>query len=229
MARTSWMAAVGGLAVCLSGLTLGLGGTAAAGDLRGFYLESRTCQVYTGPCFANAEVQLTGKDAIMAWSVEEGRFAGVDVSGLNVVLVVNSSDTLGFNGLDDAKQVKSVMLVDQRATPAQREALTQFVRKQAGRAAEAAVRVESAPIEMSLDLATLNGKLNAGKSVKLATRKAKPSDCICTNEVAYYPPLAKMQNFAAGVSTEAEFKGRGLGTRWSMPNSRSAYMGVFDL
>jgi len=72
-------------------------------------------------------------------------------------------------------------------------------------------------------------KLNAGKSVKLATRKAKPSDCICTNEVAYYPPLAKMQNFAAGVSTEAEFKGRGLGTRWSMPNSRSAYMGVFDL
>ena len=55
----------------------------------------------------------------------------------------------------------------------------------------------------------------------------RATDCICTNEVAYYPPLTRLENFAAGVSTEAEFKGRGLGSRWSAPNSRSAYMGTF--
>ena len=74
----------------------------------------------------------------------------------------------------------------------------------------------------------LKGNLAAGEIVKLSTRKAKSTDCICTNEVAYYPPLAKVDQFAAGVSIEAEYKGRGLGTRWSTPNSRSAYMGTFQ-
>ena len=36
---------------------------AVAGDsITGTYLETRTCQVYTGPCFANAETALTGRD-----------------------------------------------------------------------------------------------------------------------------------------------------------------------
>ena len=88
--------------------------------------------------------------------------------------------------------------------------------------------MDSAPIEMSLDKLELNGKLQAGETVKLETRKARPSDCICSNESAYYPPLAKVTNFAPGVALEGEFKGRGLGTRWSIPDSRSAYMATFD-
>lgn len=208
-----------------------VGGTAQvgrAGDVRGTYLESRTCQVYTGPCFANAEVSLTGKDAIMAWSISTGTLQGVDVAGLNVVLVLRADATLGFQGVNDARELKSVVLVDDRANPAQRDALVGFARSQAGKAGEKVVRVEATPIKMSLDLKTLSGSLTAGREVRLATRKAKPTDCICTNEVAYYPPLARLDNFAAGVSTEAEFNGRGLGSRWSAPNSRSAYMGLFS-
>lgn len=219
--------AIGGglfaLIVTLSGMA-----SVPAAEIRGFYLESRTCQVYTGPCFANAEVQLTGKDAIMAWGVEEGRFQGVDLKGLNVVLVVRASDTLGFGGLQDAKTVKSVLLVDDRATSEQRDALVEFARKQSGKAGAAIARVESTKIDLSLDVANLAGKVTAGKAVKLSTRKARPTDCICTNEVAYYPPLTQLQNFAAGVAIDAEFRGGGLGNRWSMPNSRSAYMGIFE-
>lgn len=198
-----------------------------AAEIRGFYMESRTCQVYTGPCFANAEVQLTGKDAIMAWGVEEGQFQGVDLKGLNVVLVLRASDTLGFGGIQDAKTLKSVLLVDDRANAVQRDALVEFARKQAGKAGAAIARIESTKIDMSLDVSSLSGKVTAGKAVKLSTRKARPTDCICTNEVAYYPPLATLQNFAAGVAIDAEFRGGGLGNRWSMPNSRSAYMGIF--
>ena len=39
---------------------------ASAEGLKGDYLETRTCDVYTGPCFANGQVGLTGNDAIMA-------------------------------------------------------------------------------------------------------------------------------------------------------------------
>lgn len=213
--------------LAIAGLLLGLGSVATADEISGTYLETRTCQVYTGPCFANAESALAGKDAVMAWNIEDGKHAGVDLKGLSVIVCMTGSDTLGFGGVNDPKDLKSTIVVDEKATAEQREALIAFAKEHAGRAGKEVVRVDSSPIEMSLDLGSLAGRLEAGKIVKLATRKAKATDCICTNEVAYYPPLAKLQNFSAGVSTEAEYKGRGLGTTWSTPNSRSAYMATF--
>jgi hypothetical protein len=200
---------------------------AAAEDVSGIYMEARTCQVYTGPCFANAEVNLTGKDALMAWNIEDGKKSGVDISGLSVVLVLAASDTLAFEGVNDPKQMKAAILVDEKASEEQREALIAFAKEHAGRAGKNVVRVDSAPITMSLDTGTLKGNLKAGKSVKLITRKARQGDCICMNEVAYYPPLTQLTNFATGVATEGEFSGKGLGTSWSIPQSRSAYIGTF--
>lgn len=196
-------------------------------EVNGFYLEARTCQVYTGPCFANSEVGLTGQDAIMAWSIEEGTHAGIDVSGLNVVVVLRAKETLAHQGIAGAGEVKSVVLVDERATAEQQTALVAFARKHASTAGQSIVRVASSPIEMSLNTGSLEGKLQAGKEVKLVTRKARPTDCICSNESAFYPPLTELDHFAAGVTVDGGFQGRGLGSRWSIPDSRSAYMATF--
>lgn len=200
---------------------------ARAAQLEGAYLESRTCQVYTGPCFANSESGLAGKSAILAWNVASGDFAGTDLSGLSVVVVVHSSDTLAFEGIENGRELKSVILVDERASAEQRDALVSFARRQVGRAGEHVVRIESQPITMGLDVLDLRGSLEVGDVVKLTTRAARVGDCICGNEAAYYPPLAQLQNFAAGVCIENEFRGRGIGQRWSAPESRSAYMGTF--
>jgi hypothetical protein len=206
----------------------GLGGSlATAAEISGHYIETRTCQVYTGPCFANAEMNIGGKDAIMAWGIESGQREGVDLAGLNVVLVVRASDTLGFKGLADAQELKSVVYVDERATSEQRAALVEFVKQHSGKAGKAVARVDVSPIKMSLDTADLVGKVEAGKAVKIVTRKAREGDCICRNEVAFYPPLAKIDNFAAAVTVDGEFNGRGLASRWSTPESRSAYLGTF--
>ena len=40
-------------------------------SLRGLYLEARTADVYAGHCFANSEVGLTGREAVLAWNVSE--------------------------------------------------------------------------------------------------------------------------------------------------------------
>jgi hypothetical protein len=200
---------------------------ALAGDVSGLYLEARTCQVYTGPCFANGEVGLTGNDAIMAWSIDKGEQDGVDLAGLNVIVVLRADDTLAFGGIEEAEGLKSVILVDNKAKGKQRDALIAFAKQHSGKAGQAVVRVDAVPIEMSLDVAKLDGKLQAGKEVKLLTRKARPEDCICSNESAYYPPLAKLENFAPGVTIDGGFNGRGLGSRWSIPDSRSAYMATF--
>ena len=122
-------------------LVLGIGALAAGGRLgaatrsvpqiSGNYLETRTCDVYTGPCFANAQVGLTGQQAIMAWNIEEGSHEGVDLAGLNVVLVVRAADTLGYGGgvVVHPDPIKSVVIVDERATDEQRQAIDTYIKQ----------------------------------------------------------------------------------------------------
>lgn len=198
-----------------------------AAEISGHYLEARTCQVYTGPCFANGEVGLAGREAVMAWSISEGQFANADLSGLKVVMSLQATDTLGHGGLADSKKLRSVIFVDDRATEEQKAALVEFVKTNALHSRHEIVRVASAPIEMSLDEIRLIGRLSVGDDVKLLTRRAGLKDCICSNETAFYPPLARVDHFAPGVTTVGEFSSRGLGVRWSIPESRSAYMATF--
>jgi hypothetical protein len=199
----------------------------ARAEIRGHYLETRTCMVYTGPCFANGEMGLAGKDAVMAWSIQEGTHNGVDLAGLKVIVALNSSTTLGHQGLDEGEDLKSVVYVDQKASGPQREALLAFARTHSGKAGQYVVHVESMPIEMTLDEVELKANLDAGNSVKIETRKVRPTDCICSNEFAFYPPLAKVQTCVPGVTSTGVFSGRGLGSSWSTPDSPSAYLARF--
>jgi len=41
-----------------------------ARGLSGNYMEARTADVYTGPCFANGEVEINGKEAVFGWKID---------------------------------------------------------------------------------------------------------------------------------------------------------------
>ena len=221
MLRRVSLAAVGLLAACPV--------LASAAEISGDYLETRTCDIYTGPCFANSEVGLTGHQAIVAWNIEEGSHKGVDLSGLKVVLAVQASDTLGFGGglVVHPDPIRSVVLVDERATAEQREALVDFVRERAGRVAGEVVRVDTVPIDMSLNHVRMVGRLTAGKAVAIETRALEARDQCCTNEIVFYPPLTDVENAAPAFTLQGKFSGRGLGVRWSHPDSRSAFLATF--
>src|SRR6185312_2869271 len=108
----------------------------------GLYVEARTCDVWTGPCFANADSNLTGKNAVMGWKVQHGSRAGVSLDGLSVVAVVAAQNTLG---LEQGAPAKVVLLVDQQATAQQRDALVDFARQQGGGLLRNIVAVQPAP------------------------------------------------------------------------------------
>src|SRR5438045_9551756 len=95
----------------------------SSATVRGQYVEARTCDVYAGSCFANADTGLTGKNAVLAWQVEAGTVAGTKLDGLGVVAVVAATDTLG---LKQSGPGRAVLLVDDRATTRQREALARL-------------------------------------------------------------------------------------------------------
>ena len=67
----------------------------ASGAVSGRYIEVRSCDIFTGPCFANAEMGLNGQEAILAWGVNKGTWNGTDISGLKVIAVVRAENTLG--------------------------------------------------------------------------------------------------------------------------------------
>src|SRR5437016_12381069 len=84
-----------------------------AGHVSGEYIESRTADVYTGPCFANSEVNLTGQEAVLAWHVDKGTWESVSLDGLSVAAVVRASVTLG-DGFSNRLPAKAVLVVDRR-------------------------------------------------------------------------------------------------------------------
>ena len=210
-------------------VTMALASVALAGDLKGDYLETRTCDVYTGPCFANGQTGLVGKDAIMAWNIERGSYDGVSLAGLKVVVVLNASDTLGFGGtlIHYPDPIHSVIIVDAKADTRQRDALVQFAVEHAKHTGSVA-KVISAPIAMELDHFASVGNLQAGDIALISTRKLGSGDCVCTNEATFYPPLCDVKNAVPAFTVEGGYAGPGLGTRWTNGNTRSAFLASFS-
>lgn len=200
----------------------------AADTVRGTYVEARTCQVYTGPCFANGEMGSAGKDAVLIWQVSAGRFNATDLSGQSVAVILKCSHTLGHNGLRDAATKKALVIVNSGADEKTAAALRDFAVLQTGISESDIVGVYRSEIEMQFDTAELTATVVVQDFASLKTRKARETDCICSNEAAFYPPLTSLKGFVPGVTIEGDVTARRLGTRWSIPDSRTAYLGTFE-
>ncbi|MCY3929108.1 MAG: DUF1326 domain-containing protein [Acidobacteria bacterium] len=195
-------------------------------QVSGTYVEARTADVYTGPCFANSEVGLVGKEAIMAWRIEEGGWDGVDLSGLSVLAVVRSEATLG-DPYAERLGAESVLVVDAGANPTQRRALEGFARGMGGELlADVAVSLTA---EVEFDVRA-NGAaaVHAGELAALRTRPLDHRDHLCGNETVFYPPLAPTEGAEPGVALEHSWQGEGLGTTWKSPGKRSSFVGRFS-
>jgi hypothetical protein len=200
-------------------------GTAA---LKGDYLEARTEDVFTGPCFAMSEVNLTGQEAIMAWKVNEGDWQGVSLRGLSVVAVVKASATLG-DPYHNPYPAQSVLIVDSHANAQQRAALEAFAQSKAGNLLAHIVRVETAPIEMTVEHGDMHGaaKLVAGSLAQIQTRSLCQGDHLCGNESVFYPPLVALSHSMPAFTLASSFSGQGLGEVWKNVDKRSAFVGSF--
>jgi hypothetical protein len=201
---------------------------ASAAGVSGRYIEARTCDVWTGPCFANAEMNLGGKHAIMGWVIDKGSFEDVRLDGLGVVAVVAASDTLGLTQTGPAR---AVLIVDERATSAQRAALVRLARRQGGDLLRNVVAVQSAAVELDFCGCSGNGcaTLSAGDA-RIKTRCLEDKhDKVCGNESAFYPPLSKDVKARPAVAVEHSFHGKGVQATWDDPGRRGAYLGTFEL
>ena len=203
----------------------------AMAQIRGDYVEFRTADVYTGPCFANGEVNLTGNEAVLAWHVEKGVWAGQRLDGLSVVAVVRANATLG-DPFTSPLPAKAVLIVDAGATQAQRAALVSFAQAQTAGLLNELVAVETSRILFEVNVGGRHGyaTLEAANLTSLSTRAISSSDLLCHNEEVYYPPLAaNLTHAMPAVATRSSYQGNHLGVRWSDAGRRSSFVGTFAL
>ena len=209
-------------ALLLSGASL------QAAGITGQYIEARTCDVWTGPCFANAEMNLGGKHAVLGWKVDRGQFDNVSLDGLSVVAVVAASDTLG---LQQTGTAKAVLIVDSRANEAQKAALVSLAKKQGGELTANVVGVERSTITLDMCACEGNGcaTLKAGAATIETRCLDEKHDKVCGNEAAFYPPLAKGVKVRAAYAVKHSFTGKGVNETWNDAGRRGAYLGSFEI
>src|SRR2546421_5415908 len=114
-------------AIALAAASVSFAATIPSRSVSGNYIEARTADVYTGPCFANGEVEQVGQEAVFGWKINNGSWQGVDVSGLAVVAAVRAQHTIGIQS-EPVNPAKAVLIVDSRANAEQRLALQSFAK-----------------------------------------------------------------------------------------------------
>ncbi len=217
------------LFLCAFGVASAAAAACPAAQIQGEYLEARSCDVYTGPCFANAEMDLAGKEAVMAWRVEEGRWDDVDLAGLGVAVVATSEKTMGDTGVFKMKagRIRSVILVDERASSEQQAALIAFAKSSAKDYTKDVRDVLLVPMSLENDHVDGKGVFQAGDVARIETRSLKKGDCVCTNEMVFYQPLTKIENARPAYSRTMSYTGTGLDAKFTTNSKRSAFLGTF--
>ena len=201
----------------------------SAPAVSGGYLEVRSCDVYTGPCFANAEMGLAGKEGILVWSISEGGWQGTALTGLSVIAVVQTDATLGDLRYQP-RSGKAVLIVDAKADARQKEALVDLARTMAGKLIKEVIEVKVSPLEVALGACAKAGcaSVKAGNLLEVSTRCLGGKDHLCGNEEIYYPPLTTVEGAYPVFTEVAAYKGTGFNATWESVGQRSAFLATFS-
>ncbi len=215
---------------------------ASAAGIQGDYVEARTADVFTGPCISNAEVFITGSQAVMAWKVNQGSWKGTDLRGMCVAAAVQGTTTLSEDQPDKAT---TVLIVDEKASPAQRKALVAMAQELGGSRLKKIAAIKTARMSLKLedhsvsaaDAAEGHGthamprapraSFWAAGLAQIVTRPLDENDHFCGNEVVAYEPLSQGVKVLPAYTLGHEFKGEGLDSRWNDPYCRSSFVGHF--
>jgi hypothetical protein len=194
----------------------------------GDYIEARTCDVWTGPCFANGELNLRGDHAVVAWVVEKGVWNSETLDGLKVVAVLDAEGTLHTNAEGG---VQSAVYIDEKATEAQGKALLALAVSLAPKHLKNIVRVEKKGIDYERKGSRASLRVGTAAEVKLETAALSGHcDTICGNEERAYPSVSQSTHVECAKTLEHTYSGAALGgARWSDVNRRSAMIGRFSL
>ena len=191
----------------------------------GDYVEVRTAEVFTGGCILGSEWESLGREAILAWRVSKGSVNGTVLDGLAAVAVVGADRNLGSEtlGAPAPTTIRTVLMIDQRATATQREALVAMVRGLAPSLTANVVELRSVPISFSRD--TTDVRLSAAEATLDVTTTFEHSPtCGATR---WFDPLATTTKAELGLARTHSWSGDAPGAKWAQTDRKSSFVGTF--
>ena len=109
----------------------------------------------------------------------------------------------------------------------QAAAMIAFVKDTAKSYTRNVVKVVRAPIVLKNNHLKKQAHFSAGKIAEIKTRAFRKEDCVCTNEVIYYLPLTKVENYSPAFSLKMSYQGKGLNRRFTNFDTNSAFLATF--
>lgn len=198
----------------------------AGGAITGQYVEARTAEVFAGGCIMSSEAETIGRQAVLAWRIDAGVWEGQTLDGLAVVAAVSGDRNLGVReiGGEAPSYVRAQIFVDERATPAQQQALARLAQELSRGLMTEIVEVTPVPVRFARENGTI--QVAAGEArLEVQTAVAHKPGC---GAMKWFTPFSSVQQPRLGLTTAHSFSGETLDTRWSAPNRKSAFHGTFS-
>jgi hypothetical protein len=191
----------------------------------GDYVEVRTAEVFTGGCILGSEWESLGREAILGWRVSKGAMNGTTLDGLAVVAVVGADRNLGSEtlGAPAPTDIRAVLMVDERANGAQREALVAMVRGLAPSLMRNVLRVRSVPISFARE--GVDVRLRAAEATLDVTTEFEHSPTC--GAMRWFDPLASTTKAELGLARSHAWSGSAPGATWAQTDRKSSFVGTF--
>ena len=197
---------------------------AQEGLVTGDYLEDRSNRVYGCPCEWSSEYVSNGREAVLAWNVHAGQYAGTPLTGLRMAAVITSD----FNLSAAWATRRSVLYLDNTAPEGQRRAGEAWLRSRYGDTLGRVVGVHDVPItfRMSADGAAVA----IAEVLDVEMRHARFEDDTQPWAALLYEPFTRMVRSTLGTTTQTRYRDRELHIQWSRADTAiTGYYGTFAL
>jgi hypothetical protein len=192
--------------------------------VEGEYIEDRSNHVYGCYCEWSGESVTGGTEAILGWRITRGAFDGVDLAGVRVAAVIRGEATLSQGNAARA----SVLILDQRASAAQRRAAGRWLIAQFGALLGEVLerRVHEIEFSRTAERATLKVR----GLINMEVRKARPAEDSLPGSTHWYDPFIPLTEPVLGTTLHTAYQGQEFNRQWdkSEPGVRG-YFGTFRL
>jgi hypothetical protein len=205
-------------------LSLGLVPTAHApvdaSAPRGTYVEARTASVFAGACHYGGEATTAGREALVAWHVEEGAFDGVDLAGLSIAALVASNANLA-----DGEERRSVVFVDRELDARRTGALLRWLGATRGELLGDVELVRSCALDVQVGE---DGYRAVASGIFTLEGAPMPDRACCKMPFqVWYRPFEELTGRLVGRDTVFDVIEPALSAAWSRPDENAAFQGRF--
>ena len=192
--------------------------------IQGDYIEDRSNHVYGCYCEWSGESQTGGREAVVAWHIRSGEYAGTPLAGVKMAAVIVGEKTLSTG--DNPR--KSILVVDTSASLSQRKAAESLMRTVYAKLLGEVLSVRA--IRIDLDREPQRALLKIGDLVKVEMRRAYPRDDGMQGAVLWFDPFVPLTESMVGTTLTAEYTGNDFNHRWQRTHPEmTGYFGSFEL